>query len=240
MKAVGFDLVGTLCRAQTHEDDCIFEMCSELKRNNLKLPDKFLDAYNRTALKYMEIRKRTLREVNNRVWISEALDSLGFRLSQEDEVVRRAADAYFRPYVEKVQVPSYVVPILSDISRSCRIGLVTNFTYAPAVRSILEKNNLTRLFDSIVISDDMGWRKPHPKIFQRFLSDVSVQPADAIFVGDDPRYDFEGAQTLGMSTILLRNVDTNFENSYYQVHVESRCQPHRVLNSLFQVADILK
>lgn len=240
MKAVGFDLIGTLCRAQTREEDCIFEMCSELKRNRLELPDKFLDAYNRTALKYMEIRKRTLREVNNRVWISEALDSLGFRLGQEDDIIRRAADAYFRPYVEKVHVPSYVRPVLSDIRRNCRIGLVTNFTYAPAVRNILEKNNLTQLFDSIVISDDLGWRKPHPKIFQRFLSDVSAQPPDAFFVGDDPRYDIEGAETVGISTILLRNIDTNFEESYYQTDVKSRHQPHRVLTSLFQVADYLK
>jgi putative hydrolase of the HAD superfamily len=241
MKAVGFDLVGTLCSAGTREDDCVRELCLELSRGAVSVPcQEFLQAYNRAALEYLEIRKTTHREVSNRVWIAEALETLGMNLEKDDEVVRRAVDAYFRPYVARIHVPKYVAPILSDIRRSFKIGLITNFTHAPAVRDILQKNDLAKSFDSIVISDEVGWRKPHPNIFQKFLDDVSVDPLETFFVGDDLRYDITGAKTIGMRTILLQSEDTKFSESYYTtLKKPDSARPDVILKSLYEVRDYL-
>lgn len=241
MKAVGFDLVGTLCRAGTREDDCIHELYLELCRSGVSVPcQEFLEAYNRIALMYLEIRKTTYREVSNRVWIAEALKTLGLNLDKDDEVTRKAADAYFRPYVERIQVPKYVAPILSDIGRNFKIGLITNFTYAPAIRDILQRNDLAKSFDSIVISDEVGWRKPHPNIFKEFLDDVSADPLETFFVGDDMRYDIAGAKTIGMRTILLQSEDTNFTESYYStLEKQDSTRPDVTLKSLYEVRDYL-
>lgn len=241
MRVVGFDFIGTLCRAGTCEDNCVQELFVELGKSGLDVPyQEFIEAYNEIALKYLEIRKSTLREVNNRVWIAEALEKVGVRFDKDDEVIRRAAEAYFRPYVEMIHVPEYVVPILSDIGRKFKIGLITNFTYAPAVHDALERNNLARLFNSIIISDEVGWRKPHPNIFQRFLEDVSARSSEAFFVGDDPRFDVVGASRVGMKAILLRSEDTRFSESYYTASLdEGSIRPNLVLQSLDQVRDYL-
>ncbi len=239
MSAVGFDFIGTLCRAGTCEDKCIQELFVEFGKSGLDVPrEEFIEGYNESALKYLEIRKSTLREVNNRVWIAEALRRVGVRF--DDKIVDRAADAYFRPYVEMIHVPDYVGPILSDIRRKFKIGLVTNFTHAPAVRLALERNNLAELFNSIIISDDVGWRKPHPNIFQKFLDEVNARSSETSFVGDDQRFDVVGASRVGMKTILLRSKDTGFSESYYNASpVEENSRPNVVLKSLPEVRDYL-
>lgn len=240
MKAVGFDLVGTLCRAGTREEDCIRELYLELGRNGVSaLYQEFVEAYDRVALKYLEIRRTTHREVNNRVWIAEALKNLDLNLGEDNQVLCKAADAYFRPYVESIYVPEYVAPLLSDIRSSFKIGLITNFTHAPAVHDILQRNNLEWLFDSVVISDEIGWRKPHQNIFQRFLNDVSADGPDALFIGDDTKYDIEGAKNVGMRAILLRNKDTMFDETYYTTMEKQNSKPDVTLKSLYQVRDYL-
>jgi len=57
--------------------------------------------------------------------------------------------------------------------------------------------------DASVLCGDVGWRKPNPAPFQRALELVHVAPADAIFLGDDPRWDVIGAQNAGLRALLL-------------------------------------
>jgi putative hydrolase of the HAD superfamily len=61
---------------------------------------------------------------------------------------------------------------------------------------------LTPFFHSIVFSSDVGRRKPHPEIFRKVLGELSVSPAEVIFVGDRMREDVQGPQNLGMRSIL--------------------------------------
>src|SRR5262249_11860445 len=50
---------------------------------------------------------------------------------------------------------------------------------------------------------DVGWPKPHRAPFDRALSLLEVVPADALFVGDDHRWDIVGAQNAGLRPVLL-------------------------------------
>jgi putative hydrolase of the HAD superfamily len=49
--------------------------------------------------------------------------------------------------------------------------------------------------------------KPHPSIFAAALQLVSVEPHDAVMVGDSVRQDVEGALKAGMQAILLHRGD---------------------------------
>ena len=53
-----------------------------------------------------------------------------------------------------------------------------------------------------VSSLDVGWRKPHPAIFERALEALGVDPAATLFVGDTLATDVAGAAALGMHTCL--------------------------------------
>jgi FMN phosphatase YigB (HAD superfamily) len=63
---------------------------------------------------------------------------------------------------------------------------------------------LTGLFDVVLISDTVGVRKPSPAIFQMALDDVGSVAGDALFVGDNPPVDVEGARSAGLATAWVR------------------------------------
>lgn len=50
---------------------------------------------------------------------------------------------------------------------------------------------------------DVGYRKPHPAPIQHALALLGVPAADAVFIGDDPKWDVAGAQAAGVRPILL-------------------------------------
>jgi len=55
--------------------------------------------------------------------------------------------------------------------------------------------------DTIVLSSEVGKRKPHPAIFERALSELGVDSSDALFVGDRLDADVLGASRIGMKTV---------------------------------------
>jgi putative hydrolase of the HAD superfamily len=59
--------------------------------------------------------------------------------------------------------------------------------------------------DATVLCVDVGWRKPHRASFDRALSLLSVAPNDAIFIGDDHRWDVAGALNCGLQAVLLES-----------------------------------
>jgi epoxide hydrolase-like predicted phosphatase len=62
--------------------------------------------------------------------------------------------------------------------------------------------DLDGLFDAVVISDQVGLRKPDPEIFQLTTSKIGLSPADCLFV-DDTEGNLPGARELGMGTLFF-------------------------------------
>ena len=55
----------------------------------------------------------------------------------------------------------------------------------------------------VVVSSQVGFRKPHRRFFQAVLSAVGSEPQRVLCVGDDPLCDVAGAEAIGMRAILL-------------------------------------
>ena len=86
--------------------------------------------------------------------------------------------------------------------RGYRLGCVTNRPFAgPAFMSEVEELGLSRLLDVMSVSCDVGYMKPHPKIFQHALEGLGVAPEETVMVGDSLRADVEAAQALGMTAV---------------------------------------
>ncbi len=80
--------------------------------------------------------------------------------------------------------------------------LISNFDHAPAGEWVLENTKLSG-FSKIIISDALGLRKPHEKLFQEALSHAGVAPSEALHVGDMPKADVWGAGRLGIRTAWI-------------------------------------
>jgi putative hydrolase of the HAD superfamily len=53
----------------------------------------------------------------------------------------------------------------------------------------------------LVISSEVGWRKPATEFFEELCRQVGVPPAETAFVGDDPVNDVEGAAAAGLCAV---------------------------------------
>jgi HAD superfamily hydrolase (TIGR01509 family) len=88
-------------------------------------------------------------------------------------------------------------------SRGLKTGLVANSWPDPArlLRADVEAFGLSELFDVIVFSEEVGFRKPQPEIFLHALEQLGVEPEQAMFVGDRLDTDVQGAAQVGMATV---------------------------------------
>jgi putative hydrolase of the HAD superfamily len=87
-------------------------------------------------------------------------------------------------------------------ARGLELALVSN-TVSPLwlMDPVLDRMGLTDRIDAIVLSSEVGKRKPHPAIFERALDELGVAPEDALHVGDRLVADVLGASRVGMKTV---------------------------------------
>ena len=74
---------------------------------------------------------------------------------------------------------------------------------APPRREELARLGLADAVDVPVFCGDCGWRKPAKQIFEYTLERLQATPGQCVFVGDDPRCDIVGPQTVGMEAVLI-------------------------------------
>ena len=85
-------------------------------------------------------------------------------------------------------------------SHGKRLGIITNGG-THRQRSKIDALGLSALFDTVLISEAEGIRKPAAEIFLRAVHHCGVEPSEAAFVGDHPETDVEGAKNAGLLPI---------------------------------------
>ncbi len=88
-----------------------------------------------------------------------------------------------------------------------RIGLVSNTgrTWGRFLRPIQDAMGIGRHFDARVFSDEVGVRKPEPRIFDVALAAMGLRPEEAVHVGDDVVADVAGSKGIGMRAVWFNN-----------------------------------
>jgi len=93
-------------------------------------------------------------------------------------------------------------PVLEVLKESKTLALVSNFDDPPHVRSLLAELGLTPFFDAVVISGDVGVKKPNGEIFSYALRRTGLRAEDVVHVGDTDD-DVQGAHSAGLRPILI-------------------------------------
>ena len=97
----------------------------------------------------------------------------------------------------------YVGPLLDAIrTAQCRTAIVSN-TEAVLTQFDLSRFPVLRSVDAIVLSSEVGVRKPDPGIFQIALDRLQTAPAAAVFVGNSLTDDVAGARRAGLRCVFL-------------------------------------
>jgi putative hydrolase of the HAD superfamily len=205
-KAVITDYIGTLVNASYYNmDDSRRTLHKALSDAGCEtVLEEFLEAYTQAHEKYRVIRYEQFREVTNAVWVCEALNKLGCAVKPEDSRIKAALNVFFQRYVESLKLRPYAKKLLRRIKEQhCKLGLVSNFTYAPVIYASLRNLGINQFFDAVVVSHENGWRKPHIRIYQATLEKLRVKAEETAFIGDSPLEDIKGAQAAGLKTVFV-------------------------------------
>ncbi|MEX2224411.1 MAG: HAD family hydrolase [Candidatus Rokuibacteriota bacterium] len=150
--------------------------------------------------------ERIRSEAHREVGAPERFGMLFGRLGLEPSAEARdlLLTTHMRELSKVVECPGHHAPLLERLRERYRLAVVSNFDYSPTCLAILEREGIAHLFETIVISDEVGWRKPKPVIFETALGRMkSLRPAEALFVGDRADIDVIGARAVGMPTAWI-------------------------------------
>jgi putative hydrolase of the HAD superfamily len=84
-----------------------------------------------------------------------------------------------------------------------RLGIISDTSLTPGrvLRDFLKNDGLLDCFSTLTFSDETGFPKPDPRMFEVTLAGLGARPAEAAHIGDTPRTDIAGARAAGMTTI---------------------------------------
>ena len=142
----------------------------------------------------------TLEEVEYPGLVRKLLGEEGIEVG-DDELDRflEAEHAAWQPACMLATTTHALLEALRD--RELKVGLVSNALDPPhLLHRDLEAMGVAQRLDVAVFSSEIGWRKPHPAIFERALETIGVEAKHALFVGDSLVNDIAGAAALGMHT----------------------------------------
>jgi len=111
--------------------------------------------------------------------------------------------AHLREWNTGVRYSADVAECVRGLARDYRLAVVTNTHRADLVPAHLEAMGLRPYFDAVITSVEVGWRKPHPKIYATALGALGVDAGSTVFVGDSYRPDFVGPERVGIPAFLI-------------------------------------
>lgn len=95
--------------------------------------------------------------------------------------------------------------VLSTLAaRGHVLGIASNFDHR--LRGLVEHLPALRPVRHLVISSEIGWRKPTPEFFTEMCRQAGSPPEDVLYVGDDFVNDYEGAKAAGLRAVLLEPI----------------------------------
>jgi putative hydrolase of the HAD superfamily len=141
-------------------------------------------------------------EVDYLAVLSSCFEELGCTLT-DDDVRLYAAESIWESQMTLHPLAHALLDALRE--RGLRLALVSNMTLPSwLLGPVFERLELAERLDVIVLSSEVGKRKPHPLIFERALTQLGVPARSALFVGDRRYQDVRGAAQVGMKTVLAQ------------------------------------
>lgn len=140
---------------------------------------------------------RERREVPTRARFGELLRRLGV---DAPGLVETLTDVHMSALFGHVDVLPHHAGVLATLRERVPLGVCSNFTHAPMALRVLDEAGLMPHLDEIVISEEVGVRKPRPEIFEETARRLGVAPAEMLHVGDNLDADVAGAAGIGALT----------------------------------------
>jgi putative hydrolase of the HAD superfamily len=128
------------------------------------------------------------------------MERLGAALPEAAERIagdyRARRDVLLEPFADAVETVEWLR------ASGCRLALLTNGA-ADAQRGKVDRFDLARLFDLVLIEGELGYGKPDPRIYRRALDGLGARADEAWMVGDNLEWDVAQPQRMGIRGVWI-------------------------------------
>lgn len=160
---------------------------------------------------YRPIARRQAKESEEAGWteidyiqrLMLTLEGLGVKEPLRSRLAIRAWDDYLAEWPKQTCFYPETPALLEKLRGKYRLGLVTNFMDGPMARRVFDDLGYEAVFDSLVVSAEVGYLKPSPVLFRRALDELGSRPESTIMVGDTYEADVVGARRAGIRGVLV-------------------------------------
>lgn len=137
-------------------------------------------------------------------------DDLG-KVSQKEIVQRYAKltnrsenEVYDLLYKSEMVLNVRLMDYAQKLRPKYKLGMISNLR-PQALDNYFTRDQQRQLFDSIIVSGDVGFIKPDPRIYEVACQKLDVAPTEAVMI-DDRQENCDGAARVGMKTILYNDI----------------------------------
>jgi len=196
IKAVIFDWGGTIAVAEAPWDTISERIADRLQLKEIYLEPTDIKKSIDKATQYRREQAKLGVELNSYQFFNHALGLLGHTVDVDitDELEQ---------YVYEMTTPVFADGLdetLMELSEDYKLALLSN-VWLEGPRQSLRDLGYDRWFDAMLLSCDIGIPKPDPRIFQHILNLLSIEPEEAIMVGDSLDADIKGAIGAGLHAV---------------------------------------
>ena len=200
--------------------------------------DAFYAAFSQSFRQVTTIRRGDLREIVSQQRFRMMLELLGHpQAGITDDAVEKITRAHMRQLQESFEVRPETLQVLQWAKSRYRTAMISNFAYAPTLYESLDQFGIRSLFETIVVSADVGWCKPHRIIFDHAFEKMRIRPSEALFIGDQLYVDVYGALNSGMHVAWIETETQDWLPPEVQLPA---CKPTYTVRVISELIDVLE
>jgi putative hydrolase of the HAD superfamily len=157
-----------------------------------------------------------------RDFVAATIANAGYSIEPFDRYFATLYESFARPGVWEIfpDIPQ----VLGELRRlAVRLGVISNFDRR--LYRILEDLDVRSTFEHLVISSEIGVRKPARRIFEAAARQFKVNPEEVLHIGDDSEADFDGARSAGFNALLIDSARQNLSKIIFMLNTSRLCDP---------------
>ena len=204
IKAVFFDLDGTLCDSDTAWNIAQSETFQRLRKRYPHVSGEAITeawtTVHQGLFQQLDAGKLSMAEVRD-ARFQCLFEELGL---PADKVMEALSDFFCSRYLTSLRLYEDVTVLEKLIGY--HVGIITNGAHDEHTDSQLSKVRhlgLSERIQSLTISGEIGVRKPNLEIFKLACERADVLPKEAVYIGDTIQNDIVGANRAGMTSIFI-------------------------------------
>lgn len=218
-QALFFDLDHTLWDFEVNSAEAISELFETYQLKKFGIPDAgtFMNVYR-------EVNKIMWDEYHRNVISKESLrfgrfsKALATFSVKDDMLAEKMSVEYLEICPHKTNLFPGTLEVLEYLHEKFSMHIITNgFKEVQYLK--IHKSGLEKYFDHIHISEEIGFKKPEPEIFEYAVRQARTVSDNCIMIGDNLDTDVKGAVNAGIDHVLF-NPDKIIHNEkvMHEIH----------------------